>query len=403
MQFCIFVAKISISMESLYRTFNLQLEHTSTAFVRFLHDRIAWNSRLVAVLGARGVGKTTLLLQHIKLYDNLNEVLFVTADDFYFTTHRLFDLAYRFFSNGGKKLYIDEIHKYKDWSRELKNIYDQIPELSVVYTGSSILDLEKGGADLSRRKVEYKLPGLSFREYVNLSQGWNLSPSSLDEVLAGRVAFPYEKERPLKLFKEYLAVGYYPFFRETEYYLRLRSIISQMVESDIPIFADMNVASSVKLKKLLYALAQSVPFKPNYTKLERDLEISRNTFPYYISYLEKAGIINLLREKAQGLKLLEKVEKIYLNNTNMAYALSDTLPDVGNIRETVFFSWMRVGHLVTSSSFSDFEIDGYTFEVGGKNKTQRQIKQADKGYVVKDDVEYAYQNTIPLWMFGFIY
>ncbi|WP_418698571.1 ATP-binding protein [Bacteroides sp.] len=390
-------------METLYRTFKLQLEHTSTTFVRFLHDRIAWNSRLIAVLGARGVGKTTLLLQHIKLYDNLDEVLFVTADDFYFTTHRLFDLAFQFFSSGGKRLYIDEIHKYKGWSRELKNIYDQIPELNVVYIGSSVLDLEKGGADLSRRKVEYKLPGLSFREFVNLSQGWNLPSYSLDEILSGKVDFPSEEERPLKLFKEYLAVGYYPFFRETEYHLRLRSIIAQMVESDIPIFADMNVASSVKLKKLLYALAQSVPFKPNYAKLERDLEISRNTLPDYVNYLEKAGIINLLRERVQGMKLLEKVEKIYLNNTNMAYALSDATPDIGNIRETVFFSWMRVGYFVTSSSISDFEIDGRTFEVGGKNKTQRQIKQAKEGYVVKDDIEYVYQNTIPLWMFGFVY
>lgn len=390
-------------METLYRIFNLQLEHTSTAFVRFLHDQIAWDSRLIAVLGARGVGKTTLLLQHIKLHDNLEEVLFVMADDFYFTTHRLFDLAYQFYSKGGKKLYIDEIHKYKGWSRELKNIYDQIPGLNVVYTGSSVLDLEKGGADLSRRKVEYKLPGLSFREYVNLSQGWSLPAYSLDEVLSGKVVFPYEKERPLKLFKEYLAIGYYPFFRDTEYYLRLRSIIAQMVESDIPIFADMNVASSVKLKKLLYALAQSVPFKPNYAKLERDLDISRNTLPDYVDYLEKAGIINLLRERAQGMKLLEKVEKIYLNNTNMAYVLSDVSPNVGTLRETTFFSWMRVGYFVTSSSISDFEIDGRTFEVGGKNKTQRQIKQAEEGYVVKDDIEYVYQNTIPLWMFGFVY
>lgn len=390
-------------MEPLYRTFRLQLEHTSTAFVRFLHDRIAWNSRLIAILGARGVGKTTLLLQHIKLYENLDEVLFVTADDFYFTTHRLFDLAYQFFSKGGKKLYIDEIHKYKGWSGELKNIYDQLPGLSVVYTGSSILDLEKGGADLSRRKVEYKLPGLSFREFVNLAQGWSLPAYSLEEVLSGKVDFPYEEERPLKLFKEYLTAGYYPFFRETEYHLRLRSVIARMVESDIPVFADMNVASSVKLKKLLYALAQSVPFKPNYTKLERDLGISRNTLPDYIDYLEKAGLVNLLREKAHGMKQLEKVEKIYLNNTNMAYALSDTVPDIGNIRETVFFSWMRVGHFITSSSISDFEIDGCTFEVGGKNKTQRQIKQVEEGYVVKDDIDYAYRNIIPLWMFGFVY
>lgn len=390
-------------MKSLYRSFKLQLEHTSTAFVRYLHDHIAWESRLIAILGARGVGKTTLLLQHIKLYEKLEEVLFVTADDFYFTKHRLFDLVYRFYVNGGKRLYIDEIHKYQGWSREVKNIYDQIPALKVVYAGSSVLDLEKGGADLSRRKVEYKLPGLSFREYVNISWGWELPAYSLDEVLAGKVDFPYEKERPLKLFKEYLKIGYYPFFNDTEYQLRLKSVINQMVETDIPMFAEMNVASAVKLKKLLYTLAQSVPFKPNYTKLERDLEISRNTLPDYVSYLEKAGVINLLREKAKGLKLLEKVEKIYLNNPNMAYAISETVPDIGSIRETVFFAWMRVGYFVTSSPVSDFEIEGKTFEVGGKNKTRQQIKDVAEGYVVKDDEEYVFQNIIPLWMFGFVY
>ena len=390
-------------METLFRSFRTQLEHTSTEVVRFLHDQIAWDSRLVAILGARGVGKTTLLLQHIKLYDREDESLYVTADDFYLTKYRLFDMAYQFYNLGGKKLYIDEIHKYKDWSREVKNIYDQIPGLQVIYTGSSILDLEKGGADLSRRKVEYRLPGLSFREYLNISQGWQLPSYSLEEILAGKVEFPYKEARPLKLFNDYLSTGYYPFFQDTEYLLRLRSVINQMVESDIPIFADMTVASAVKLKKLLYVLAQSVPFKPNYTKLARDLDISRNVLPDYMSYLEKAGLVNLLREKAQGLKLLEKVEKIYLNNTNLAYALSEQVPDIGSVRETVFLSWMRVVCFVTSSAISDFEIDGRTFEIGGKNKTRQQIKQAADGYVVKDDIEYAFRNMIPLWMFGFIY
>lgn len=390
-------------METLYRTFKFQLEHTSTSFVRFLHNRIAWNSRLIAILGARGVGKTTLLLQHIKLYDNVEESLFVTADDFYFSTHRLFDLALQFYSTGGKRLYIDEVHKYKGWSTEIKNIYDQIPALQVVYTGSSILDLEKGGADLSRRKVEYVLPGLSFREYLNISQGWNLPAYSLEDILAGKVAFPYEKERPIKLFHEYLSAGYYPFFQDTEYHLRLKGVIKQMVELDIPMFAEMNIASTTKLKKLLYALAQSVPFKPNYAKLERDLEISRNTLPDYVGYLEKAGLINLLPEKVQGLKVLEKIDKIYLNNPNMAYSLSDSVPDIGTIRETVFFVWMKVNHWVTASPISDFEIDGKTFEVGGRNKKKGQIRQASQGYVVKDDIEYAFQNIIPLWMFGFNY
>ena len=390
-------------MQNLYRNFRLQLELVSTDFIRFLHDKIAWDSRLIAIVGSRGVGKTTLLLQHIKKYEKAEDVLYITADDFYFTNHRLFDLAYQFYTQGGKKLFIDEIHKYKGWSTEIKNIYDQIPGLHVVYTGSSILDLEKGGADLSRRKVEYHLPGLSFREYINLTQGWQLPAYPLSEIVAGKVQFPYEKERPLKLFKNYLQAGYYPFFTETEYRLRLSNVVKLMIETDIPQFAEMNVASAFKLKKLLYVLAQSVPFKPNYTKLERDLEISRNTLPTYLLYLEKAGLINLLREKANGIKVLEKIDKIYLNNTDIAYMLSDTTPDIGNIRETVFFTWMRVGHFIISSPISDFEIDGRTFEVGGRNKKQAQIKNAVEGYIVKDDMEYAYQNEIPLWMFGSIY
>lgn len=390
-------------METLYRTFRLQLENTSTTFVRFLHDRIAWDGRLIAILGSRGVGKTTMLLQHIKLYDNLEETLFVTADDFYFSTHRLFDLAMQFYQSGGKRLYIDEVHKYKGWSVEIKNIYDLIPGLQVVYTGSSILDLEKGGADLSRRKLEYLLPGLSFREYLNLSKGWALPAYTLEEIVEGKVAYPYDKERPLKLFKEYLSMGYYPFFTEPEFHLRLQSIVKQMVEADIPMFAEMNIASTAKLKKLMYVLAQSVPFKPNYAKLERDLGISRNTLPDYIGYLEKAGLVNLLPEKAQGLKILEKIDKVYLNNPNVAYALANTAPDVGTIRETIFFSWMRVKHWVTASPISDFEVDGKTFEVGGRNKKQKQLRDAEEGYVVKDDAEYAYKNIIPLWMFGFVY
>ena len=287
----------------------------------------------------------------------------------------------------------------------VENIYDMMPDLKVVYSGSSILDLEKGGADLSRRKVEYTLPGLSFREYLNISQGWNLPRYSLEDILAGSVDFPYDKARPLQLFTQYLREGYFPFFQEDNYAMRLNGIIKQVVEDDIPKFAEMEVASVQKLKKLLYVLAQSVPFKPNYAKLERDLEISRNTLPKYMLFLEKAGLIGVLREKASGIKLLEKIEKVYLHNPNEAYVLSDTTPDLGTIRETIFFAWLRVGHFISSSPVSDFEVDGLTFEIGGKNKTKKQIATLppDQGYIVKDDTEYVYQNSIPLWMFGFVY
>jgi predicted AAA+ superfamily ATPase len=392
-------------MESLFATSQLLISRVDTTYVRDKHNEIDWNSRLVAILGARGTGKTTMILQHICLHNTTSQALYVMADDFYFTSHRLEELANKFMLLGGKYLYIDEIHKYKGWSTEIKNIYDKMPDLHVVYSGSSILDLEKGGADLSRRKLEYIMPGLSFREYLNISQGWNLPRYTLEEILAGKVDFPYKEARPLQLFASYLREGYYPFFKEGNYTMRLNGIIKQVVEDDVPKFADMEIASVQKLKKLLYVLAQNVPFKPNYAKLERDLGISRNTLPKYMQYLEKAGLIGVLREKVQGIKLLEKIEKIYLNNPNEAYILSDETPNIGTLRETIFFAWLRVEHLVSSSPVSDFEVDGLTFEIGGKNKGKKQLATlpSDKAYVVKDDTEYVFQNFIPLWMFGFVY
>lgn len=390
-------------METLRRTFQILLNNTNTDFIRYLHDKIAWDSRLIALLGARGVGKTTLLLQHIKLYDNLQETLFVMADDLYFASHRLYDLAVEFFQNGGKKLYIDEIHKYKGWSTEIKNIYDQLPKLQIIYTGSSILDLEKGEADLSRRKLEYHLTGLSFREFLQLNKGINLPVHSLQEVLGNKIHFPYDKERPLAQFKEYLQYGFYPFFKEHGYHMRLRSVLNQMLENDIPDFAQMNISTAQKLKKLLYIIAQSVPFKPNFSKLSRDLGINRNTLPDLMFYLEKAGIINQLRDDTKGIRLLGKVDKVYLNNTNLAYAISDNTPDTGNLRETVFLTTMQTTQEVTSSSLADFKIGNYTFEVGGKNKGQKQIQGIEDAFIVKDDIEYGYKNTLPLWAFGLTY
>lgn len=390
-------------IESLWRTYRVLLANTRTDFIRYLHAQVLWDSRLIAILGARGVGKTTLLLQHIKLHESIQETLFVTADDLYFTTHTLLDLALQFYQQGGRNLYIDEIHKYKGWSTEIKNIYDQIPGLRVVYTGSSILDLEKGGGDLSRRKLEYHLTGLSFREYLAIEKGIELPIHSLQEVLANRIDFPYEVYRPLALFKDYLQHGFYPFFQESGYYMRLRSVLNQTLENDIPDFAQMNISTAHKLKKLLYIIAQSVPFKPNFSKLSKDLEITRNTVPDLFFYLEKAGVINQLRDDTSGIRLLGKVDKVYLNNTNLAYALSDTAPDIGNIRETVFFSLMRASQPVRTSSVADFCIGDYTFEIGGKHKGQKQIAGLPDAFIVKDDIEYGHGNTIPLWAFGLTY
>ena len=390
-------------MKMLYRTFRMRLEDTPTDYVRYLHDEISWNSRLIAILGARGVGKSTLILQHIKLYEDIQTTLYVSADDIYFSTHTLVELAAKFYQEGGKALYIDEIHKYKNWSTEIKNIYDTYSNLRVGYMGSSILDLEKGGADLSRRKLEYRLPGLSFREYLAIDKDIQLPVHSLEQVVTNDIKFPYKDHRPIALFKEYLKAGYYPYFQENGYYLRLRNVINQVVDNDIPGFAEMTVSTAQKLKRLLYIVAQSVPFKPNYSKLARDLDINRNLVADLMIYLEKAQLINILRDDTLGISSLGKVDKVYLNNTNLSYALSDSMPDTGNLRETVFLSLMMQTQIITSSSVADFKIGERTFEVGGKNKKQKQIRDIDNAYVVKDDIEYGHRNTIPLWAFGLTY
>lgn len=375
---------------------------TDTRYLRFLYEQINWSSRMIGIVGPRGVGKTTMLLQHIKLHLPVDETLFVNADDIYFTEHHLLDMAEEFYQNGGKHLFIDEIHKYPEWSRELKLIYDYFPDLQIIFTGSSILDIYKGTADLSRRAVMHFLPGLSFREYLILAKGIRLPVYSLSDILAGKVEFP-AGERPIALFKEYLANGYYPFFSDPDYALRLRSIINMTVENDIPMYASMNIATTKKIRQLLYIISQSVPFKPNFTKLGQLIDIHRNQVNDLMFYLERAGIITQLRNKTSGIRLLGKVEKTYLDNTNLVYALAENKPETGNVRETFFLSQMRVHNKVFASDKSDFEIGDYTFEVRGKSKGQKQIEGIDNAFIVKDDIEFGYKNIIPLWHFGLNY
>lgn len=389
-------------MDKLLADYREKILATNTDFVRYLEPQIAWDARLIAILGARGVGKTTMLLQHIKLHDNPTTSLYVSADDLYFSQHTLVELAEKFYHNGGKRLYIDEIHRYRGWSVEIKNIYDRLSGLSVVYTGSSILELEKGGADLSRRKLQYMMYGLSFREYLELGHDLHMPVASFEDVLRGEVHLPAEW-RPLQYFHQYLQNGYYPFFLEPGYLSRLNAIVNATLETDIPIFAGFSIATAQKLKRLMYIVAQSVPFKPNMTKIAADIGISRNQLADIFTYLEKAGMIAQLRLDVQGISLLGKTDKVYLDNTNMAYALSDTTPDVGNVRETAFYALTRVTHKPLSSRQADFTIDGITFEVGGKSKTQKQISGLPHAYVVKDDIETAGLTTLPLWTFGMLY
>ena len=392
-------------MENLYNTFRIKLSLTPMSYFRSFHDKINWNSRLICIMGQKGVGKSTLMLQHIKRFDNLDETLYVSADNMYFAGHTLYELAGSFFSQGGKRLYIDEIHKYKGWSTEIKNIYDDYPSLQVVYSGSSLLALKQGNkADLSRRSIPYEMPGLSFREFLNIRNGWNLKTSTLEEILQGKVDFPYGEHRPIKYYKEYCRIGFYPFFKEGDAEIRLQNAILANVEDDIPKYAEMTVAAAAKLKKLMYLLAKSVPFKPGNETLGRDLSLSRNVVPDYIGYLETSGLFNALRDPGYSDTILGKIEKLYLGNSNIAKSLSeDGIINGGNMRETNFLAWTRQVCKPTSSKISDFEINGITFEVGGKNKKGQQIKEAQSGYLVKDDLEYASGHSIPIWMFGFLY
>ena len=390
-------------MQSLYGQFYQLLELTPMRFFREQHQTINWDVRILGILGQKGVGKSTLILQHIKQQGNRDESLYVLADDIYFSAHTLLDTARDFFARGGKYLYIDEIHKYENWSREIKNIYDTLPLLHIVYSGSSMLDLKDGGTDLSRRVIEYHLPVWSFREYLNLRCGWSLKPATLEDVLKGNVGFPYGQERPLKYFVDYIKNGCYPFSLEPEFETRLRQIINTTVEVDIPKYAKMTIAATQKLKKFMYYISKSVPVKINYSDMARDLELDRDDLPKYLEYLEKAELVSVLRIKTNGDAILRKMDKLYLHNPNMAYVLSGEQPNSGNSRETIFLCWTKQKFDTLESPISDFEIDGKTFEVGGRKKGKKQIENAPDGYVVRDDIEYVFDNKVPLWMFGFLY
>ena len=389
-------------MRTLYQKFETLLQSTTTDFKRYLYSNVAWESRMIGIIGARGVGKTTMILQHIKENLDTKKALYVSADDMYFGENRLFDLADDFYKNAGEYLFIDEIHKYTDWSRELKNIYDSFPTLKVVFTGSSVLDILKGSADLSRRAIIYKLQGLSFREYLKLFHNYDTKIYSLEQIIHNEVKLE-NIQHPLPLFNDYLKRGYYPFGIEKEINLRLGQIIVQTLESDIPQYANLNVGTSRKLKRLLSIIAESVPFKPNFSKISEMIGVSRNSLDDYFSYMEKAGLIEQLRNETIGIRGLGKVDKVYLNNTNIVFNLVGEKSNVGNLRETFFFNQMRVNNEVISSKKADFVIEEYTFEIGGKNKQQSQIEKDGKSFVVKDDIEYGYRNVIPLWAFGLNY
>lgn len=379
-----------------------QLEQVSSTFHRYMYGQVSWESRMFGLVGPRGVGKSTMILQYIKEHRNERRMFYVTADHLYFSSHTLVDMVDEFAKEGGEQVFIDEIHKYPDWSRELKQIYESHPDVKVGFTGSSVLDIYKGSADLSRRAPVFFMQGLSFREYLMLFHHIEMPAYTLSQVLDHQAKVP-NVSHPLPLFRDYLQRGYYPFANEGDFALRLRQVLNQTMEVDIPLYAGMNASTGRKLKKLLAVIAQSVPFKPVMDSIASVVGVSRNVLPDYFLYMEQAGMIGQLRDDTGGIRGVGKVEKVYLDNTNLAYVLGGSSTDIGNIRETFFYNQMRVTSEVTSSRISDFEIDGKTFEVGGKGKGKKQIADAKEGYVVKDDIEMGANNIIPLWAFGLTY
>ncbi|MFM9945387.1 MAG: ATP-binding protein [Bacteroidia bacterium] len=397
-------------MENLINVYQNKLRKTSTDFVRYLLPEIDWADRMISLTGARGSGKTTLLLQHIKQNFTKNEkCLYISLDNLHFMQNNLLDFASDFVKQGGEYLFIDEVHKYPTWSIELKNIYDQFDELKVVFTGSSILEIYKSEADLSRRVVNYTLEGLSFREFIEFEKGIKLPKVSLVDILKNHAEISNmvcSKIKPLAEFTNYLKYGFYPFFKENKnsYLQKLHNTINLSVEVDLMAVHKLDYASINKIKKLLYLLAQNTPYKANITTLASQIEASRNSVIQFLNMLERAKMLNLLRTGLKSDGLLTKPEKIYLGNTNLAHALVENQPDIGMLRETFFINQIGVKHKINYPRTGDFLInDRYTFEVGGKNKTNEQIRNEENAYIAADGIEYGYKNKIPLWMFGLTY
>ena len=389
---------------------NRLIQNAPRVFERYITQEVNWDNQLIGISGARGSGKTIILLQQAlkEMMKNKN-VLYTSLDDIYFSENNLLNFAIDFDQEGGEILFLDEVHKYKNWSQELKNIYDSVPSLKIVFTSSSALEIHKGSHDLSRRAIIYNLQGLSFREYLELKHDVSIPKYSLEEILDKHIQISTQinqKIRVITHFKSYLESGYYPFFLETGslYLNQLNATINTVIEVDLPAIFQIDFNSIIKIKKLLSIISNIVPFKPNVEKLAKQLNTTRPTLLKYLYYLDKAKVIQLLGADAHGINYLNKPEKIYLGNPNIAYGLANSKPDIGNLRETFFLNQVSHKHHPSYTKSGDFLVDNhYTFEVGGKNKSKKQISEISNAYIIADNLEYGNGNKIPLWLFGFMY
>ena len=396
-------------METLRRTYQRLINETEIEKFRYLYSNINWTNRLIGILGARGTGKTTLLLQHIrKNFPDRDKALYVSLDNIWFSKNNLLELAEQFYDYGGTHLFIDEVHRYKGWAVEIKNVYDSFPRLHIVFTGSSMLEVYRSQADLSRRAVCYQLNGLSFREFLQFENKLDISAITLNDIITNHQSIAENICNKLKIlpeFRNYLTYGYYPFFREgtADFSYRLNNIINLILDNDLPSVENIEYVTIQKIKKLLLIIASLSPYSPNITRLSEDIESNRNATLKYLVYLQKAALLRLLAPSQTTMGAMSKPEKVFLDNSNLLYTLTSDA-NLGNVRETFFANQLSANHKVVAPEKGDFLIDDkYIFEIGGKSKTYEQIRNIENSFIAADDLEIGYGNKIPLWLFGFLY
>ncbi len=397
-------------MESIITTSDRLVQHTNTDFIRYLYHHVAWGNRLVGIIGAKGTGKSTLLLQHIKLnFPDKSKALYASLDNIWFTKHSLSELAEDFYNLGGTHLFLDEVHQYRSWATEIKNIYDSYPTLHIIFTGSSMLEIFNASVDFSRRVVVYELKGLSFREFLKYENGLELPVFDLNSILKDHRTIASEVASKIKILpelKKYLEYGYYPYYKENiaTYPIQVEQSINKTLTEDFPAIENIEYATILKIKKLLGTIAEMVPFTPNIASLSASIEIGRQVLVKYLYLLDKAGIIQCITEPNQTVQTLAKPQKLYLENSNIINSLAFQNINAGNVRETFFANQLRTKHKVNTAQYGDFTIDGkIVFEVGGKNKSNSQIKNVENAYIAADNIETGFANKIPLWLFGFLY
>lgn len=396
-------------LQPLINNYHRKISKIDTRFKRYLYGKINWNARIIGIKGARGVGKTTMLLQHIiESYANIDKTLYASLDDLWFADHSLLELVDWADRHGIMRLYLDEVHRYENWSKTLKNIYDSYPDMSIIYTSSSLLKMDNAKVDLSRRQTTYTLYGMSFREFLIFEGMGEFEAVTLTELLQNHVQIAMNITKQFKVatyFEAYLKHGYYPFYMEAgeDFNARLRESVSVVIDSDLPAVEKMSFETIQKVKKLLMIISKNVPFEPNMSELWKNLSTNNDLGLRMLYSLDKAQILSLLTSKTKNYKQLHKPDKIFLGNTNLMHVLC-TLVDKGNERETFFNSQLTVKHNIKYPSKGDFLIDEkYLFEVGGKNKSFDQIADVNDSFLAIDDTEIGYGNRIPLWLFGFTY